>query len=68
MLLTHISYHVFSPIKLYAFSFNMVTIDRSGNEIEFPSIETDDEGQEQVKPNDIMRVKKVTNMQSVEST
>jgi hypothetical protein len=46
----------------------MVTIDRSGNEIEFPSIETDDEGQEQVKPNDIMRVKKVTNMQSVEST
>ena len=46
----------------------MVTIGKSGNEIEFARIETDDEGQEQVKPNDIMRVKKVTNMQSVEST
>ena len=58
MLLTHISYHVFSPIKLYAFSFNMVTIDRSGNEIEFARMETDDEGWERVKTNDIMRVKK----------
>ena len=36
----------------------MVTIDRSGNEIEFARMETDDEGQEQVKTNDIMRVKK----------
>lgn len=36
----------------------MVTIGKSGNEIEFPSMETDDEGQEQVKTNDIMRVKK----------
>ena len=58
MLLTHISYHVFSPIKQYAFSFNMVTIDRSGNEIEFARMETDDEGWERVKTNDIMRVKK----------
>ena len=58
MLLTHISYYVFSPIKLYAFSFNMVTIDRSGNEIEFARMEINDEGQEQVKTYDIMRVKK----------
>lgn len=36
----------------------MATIDRSGNEIEFPSIETDDEGRERVMINDIMRVKK----------
>ena len=36
----------------------MVTIDRSGNEIEFARMETNDEGQEQVKTYDIMRVKK----------
>ena len=58
MLLTHISYYVFSPIKQYAFSFNMVTIGKSGNEIEFARMETDDEGWERVKTNDIMRVKK----------
>ena len=36
----------------------MVTIERSGNEIEFARMEADDEGQEQVKTNDIIRVKK----------
>ena len=36
----------------------MVTIDRSGNEIEFARMEINDEGQEQVKTYDIMRVKK----------
>ena len=36
----------------------MVTIGKSGNEIEFARMEINDEGQEQVKTNDIMRVKK----------
>jgi hypothetical protein len=36
----------------------MVTIGKSGNEIEFARMETDDEGWERVKTYDIMRVKK----------
>lgn len=37
---------------------NMVTIDKSGNKIEFANMETDDDGQEHVKTNYITRVKK----------